>query len=122
MSECRRCAERGQTWAGDAPKCGFPQGVFDASNWNCATLNDLRELAEDLGVRQREDDQSAALIPCDPGNGNWPYVVLEWYKNRGRTDAAWELNGETAPAPLTLETAETILRLAPDYFSHRLAL
>jgi hypothetical protein len=79
--KCPRCIERGQTWSGDAPECGFDKdGNFLENNWNCATLNALREMGEEGRVWC--DEQNMTIIKRDDvGHG-----ILSWYKSRGRTD------------------------------------
>ncbi len=50
--KCPRCSTRVKDWSGDDPKCGFDKnGNFLEHNWNCATLNALREMDED-GIRE----------------------------------------------------------------------
>jgi hypothetical protein len=99
--QCPRCRTRGQTWNGGAPKCGFPQGVFDEGNWNCATLNALRDLVDETRALWSED-QYAALILLDGD-----FIVLGWYKHRGRTEEAWLMSD--GMQPLTLDDAERFL-------------
>ena len=112
VSDCRRCRERGQTWPGSSPVCAFQRGVFHAENWNCATMGELRNLASlnDLW----NDDQYAGLVAVseaadEAAKGLGSFVVLEWYKHRGRTSAAWVLHDESPPTVLTLEQAEAVL-------------
>jgi hypothetical protein len=102
---CRRCEARGQDWAGDAPKCGFLDGKpFLSSNWNCATLNALRDHAERSQVYN--DDQYAAILPI-PDSGE--FIVLCWYKHRGRTESACVISGSTV-RPLTIRDAYRFLK------------
>lgn len=110
MSDCARCKIRGKPVSfGSEPECAFPEGVFSKSNWQCATMNELRNKVEDgdeyltLGSL-RVNDQSAALLADDSGQ----YIVMSWYKNRGRTEGAW-LMSETTIEPLTLKDAERFL-------------
>lgn len=102
MSECKRCRERGQTWKGSAPKCAFESEVFSGNNWNCATMNALRELVEDKAVWN--DDQYLAM----KSTGQGIFIVLSWYKRRGRTEGAWWVFGEDMK-PLTMRDAESVL-------------
>lgn len=96
---CSRCQERGKTWSGDDPVCGFPEGVFDPANWNCATLNALRELGEPIWI----DDEHVLIVQGPRG-----FLLMRWYKQRGRTmEAYWW--GRDAPHPLTLIEAEQVL-------------
>ena len=103
---CERCRRRGKDWTGDDPSCGFTFDVFLNDNWNCATLNALRELVEGEDTSQVwNDDYNAAVIPGDGG-----FVLLRWYKNRGQTqDARWLEFGDEDPRPLTIRQAEETL-------------
>lgn len=111
---CKMCRERVKDWSGDDPKCGFPNGgEFDAGNWNCATVNALRDLAEstrDGVLRSYGDDQTHVMINLDddalelpswdaaPASALPPLSLwLTWYKRRGRTQALWLLGEEDAP-------------------------
>jgi hypothetical protein len=126
---CPRCIERGKDWEGDDPKCAFELGVFSTNNWNCATMNDLRDLVNTdcFGTEvdthswgYRDDMWSASFgvlrIPEAAHNllGNEDenfqgYLVMTWYKNRGRTGQAWIVNDDEPPKPLTLLEAEAVL-------------
>lgn len=79
--QCPRCTERGKTWNGDDPVCGFHEdGSLNENNWNCATLNALREMGEPNRVWC--DDSNMTIVQrFDVGHG-----ILSWYKDRGRTD------------------------------------
>ena len=78
--QCPRCKERGQTWSGDAPRCAFDEnGNFLESNWNCATMNALREWAEETKL-WCDDTNMGIVARCDVGHG-----ILIWYKSRGNT-------------------------------------
>ena len=79
--QCPRCVSRVKDWNGDDPKCGFDEnGNFLERNWNCATLNDLRDIAEEKKV-WCDDNYMAIVSRFDVGHG-----VLSWYKHRGQTD------------------------------------
>ena len=107
-SPCKRCVERGKTWSGSDPVCGFDaSGAFNPDNWNCATLNALRDLASKGGTRLRYCAESACLIPI-PEDGPGYFVLMKWYKDRGRTSAAWLLSSG-AHEPLSLADAEFVL-------------
>ena len=87
---CPACAARGKDWKGQDPTCGFPQGVFSDENWNCATLNDLRDAVADRQSREHCEEQSCVTVPIsDCGE----FLVLNWYKNRGRTDGCIVIDG-----------------------------
>jgi len=102
---CPLCKKRGKTWMGADPDCAFMTGEFDPDNWNCATMNALRGL-EELPQARRWccDDQSLLVFPLEG-----EFLILSWYKNRGRTDGAWTLYSDLIE-PLSLEAAERILR------------
>lgn len=68
----------------------------------CATMNALRQFVVDKTV-WNEDCNCAVLPVFDCGE----YLVLSWYKSRGRTDGAWIVS-EDKMTPLTLEEAEVI--------------
>ena len=106
---CPRCTERGTlpSFASE-PKCAFaPTGVFVADNWQCATMNALREIARDTKIMWT-CDQHAALLPLEGG-----FIVLGWYKDRGRTEYAGYLQDYVC-GPLTLRTAEAYLSAAKE--------
>lgn len=111
---CPRCATRVKTWKGDDPKCAFPDGVFTADNWNCATMNALRDVQESRGnVTAYMDDEWAATLPVriDPpvdGDPTVFFIIMQGYKRRGRVQQAYEMTDEKV-APLTLATAESAL-------------
>ncbi len=103
--KCPRCsaAYSGKVFtAGGVPRCAFPEGAeFQADNWNCATMNDLRNLVE--GRTVYSEDQNAALWPVDGD-----FLVLGWYKSRGCTELAAVLSGQKM-MPLRLDFAEEVL-------------
>ena len=94
---CPRCAAGG-------PKCGFlANGTFTAANWNCATLNALRAVAERVyGV-----DESIGVVRCPDLFGG--FVVLTWYKDRGATSNAVWMGDSPITLPLTLDIADAAL-------------
>jgi len=103
---CPACKERGKNWYGGDPTCAFLNNEeFDPDNWNCATMNALRAL-EELPQSRRWccDDQSLLVFPLEG-----EFLILSWYKNRGRTDGAWTLYSDLIE-PLSLEAAERVLR------------
>jgi len=118
-SECRLCVERGgRTWEGSDPNCAFTSGEFDDDNWNCATLNALRTIAEgddwpepaEWGEQRGalwSNDERAALIAHEG-----EFVVLGWYKHRGRTQIAL-LISDDGYRTLTLADAERFLASLP---------
>lgn len=112
MKVCKRCEERGKTWQGDEPKCGFPNGnAFTTENWNCATLLKLWEAADRDGFVSYNNDSACAMVPFDDGdNDGW--IILTRYKCRGRiTNAFWIIeSSQSNQNPLTLLQAESALK------------
>ncbi|MCY8754773.1 hypothetical protein [Bacillus haynesii] len=114
---CRLCKERGKTWEGDDPVCAFENGVFSPKNWNCATMSKLRRLSEELGHSDRDDDSCGSIgyVPLSDNyapatyEGCGGYIVMMWYKERGRVGHALFMTDEGAE-PLTLEHAEIAIR------------
>ncbi|PAE51969.1 hypothetical protein CHH95_06405 [Bacillus licheniformis] len=114
---CRLCKERGKTWEGSDPVCAFENGVFSPKNWNCATMSKLRRLSEGLGNSDRDDDSCGSIgyVPLSDNyapatyEGYGGYIVMMWYKERGRVGHALFMTDEGAE-PLTLEHAEIAIR------------
>lgn len=103
---CQRCATRGKTWEGSDPICAFyKSGSFRTDNWNCATMNDLREVAEGYGYRSRINDISLVAVP-DFNDGG--HAVLSYYKDRGCVPIAYFLRDDEMEI-LNQTTAERIL-------------
>jgi len=102
MTDCPRCQARTWPHAGDRPRCSFPDGVFDPDGWNCATMAELRTIAEEAGPTW-SCDQHAATLPWDG-----EFLILGWYKNRGRTEYAGILS-DSDVRPLTLASADEFL-------------
>ncbi len=102
---CRLCQERGKTWEGSEPKCAFDNSfnIFNEDNWNCATMNMLREIGENNTIYH--DDQNACLLRGVAHD----HVVVSWYKNRGCTEQAYMINGDGVK-DLSLEEAELIIK------------
>lgn len=101
---CQACEKRGKTWQGSDPKCAFDAGEFTPDNWNCATLNELREHLfygqSTVDYRCHDDDQHVATVALDwdsecesesklvrSARSLW----VSWYKSRGRTESIWLL-------------------------------
>ena len=105
---CRMCDERRQTWEGEAPRCSFPDGVFDSSGWNCATANAIREFCTE---HKWCDDQYHATL--DISELDSPYMGeamwVTWYKNRGRTDQIIILDSLEGARVATLEDCEAVI-------------
>lgn len=103
--KCAACQERGQTWNGSAPRCAFDGRPF-SDNWNCATVNLIRdlvyegqELPHGVDYQYCEDMKYATVkidhieLPSGPAMALW----VAWYKSRGSTDSIWLLDPEGPP-------------------------
>lgn len=106
---CMACIERGKTWRGDDPCCAFERGRFSRDNWNCGTMNNLREAIKSTGDIKIIEDQSYALIANSGG-----VLYVTWYKNRGATDNAILMEDadgeEEAPVPPTEAQVLRVMR------------
>ena len=97
MGSCPACRNRVKDWDGDDPKCAFVDGVFSGENWNCATMNALRERVESSSRHavHWNEDVNAALLPAGGG-----FLLLAWYKSRGRTLVLFVDDDSARPATL----------------------
>lgn len=83
--KCEFCLERGKDWQGDNPICAYRYGnKFSVINWNCALLNKLRDATDEKGEIYRQDDENIGVLWL----GNTKFLMLQWYKDRGKTDKA----------------------------------
>ncbi len=96
--------------------CAFEKKyIFDTSNWNCETMNRLRDIAE-IFFTYRDDMQngSIGIIPIpiiDVGDEiEVGYIIMAWYKDRGRTGQAYVMDDESNPMKLNKETAEAVVK------------
>ena len=101
---CKLCQVRGKTWNGDNPKCAFESESFSKDNWNCATLNELRDIAEKNEMSFRHNDESIGVIPTGFG-----FIVMTWYKNRGQTGNALFMLDNEKEKSLTIKKAENTI-------------
>ena len=84
---CKECKELHKT--GFESECAFEGGAFSSDNWNCWTLNKLREKYWQFDNIVESLDDYATLIPFDIDDNSWYYngfVYMKWYKSRWRTD------------------------------------
>jgi len=108
------------TWKCGKPMCAFPDGIFNRNNWNCATMNALRDIAEKLGTCQRNDQNAGSIgyVPFvdaeyETVSGKWSgngYIVMTWYKNRGRTGNAIVMWDNEPIQELTLGLAIEVIK------------
>lgn len=103
---------------GSDPVCGFhADGTFNSGNWNCAGLCMLRDLAEEIkwgrfSCRHEDRSMGSLAIPLemnDVQDRGGHFIVMGWYKNRGRTSSVYVMDEEIRPA--TLLDVEDALRL-----------
>lgn len=104
---CSRCKEHPPTWPGTPRQCAFVGPSFSDENYNCATMNQLRLLVEDDGLRVYGEDESLGIVRCPFEVGG--FVVLSWYKDRGRTAVAQWVSSNGV-WPLTYDIADAVLR------------
>ena len=104
---CQMCQQRGKTWEGSDPRCAFEDEVFDKNNWNCATSNAIRSIAEDSDLVIYNNDQNLASIPLSLGR----FLIISWYKRRGRTEGMWVVDGTEIKLPDIL-LAESLVEMA----------
>lgn len=110
---CPRCEKAGRQPAnfGSPRGCAFLSGTFDSDNWNCMTANALRDIVEaDDSWRVHSDDEHLGVIPWDGGR----FVVLTWYKSRGRTGQIVVMSDNEPIRPLLLSEANEILGQLPE--------
>lgn len=98
-------------------ECSFETGVFKEA-WGCRTMITLRKISEEEDTNMitfyaRDDIRSASIgvvqIP-ETEKVQQGYLVMTWYKDRGRTGQAWVMWDDNKPEPLALKTAEYILK------------
>lgn len=102
---CALCSgNRGQ-------RCAFDDsGNFVSDNWNCGTMNELRHLAV-TGWRDDNSCGSISIVPIpDVLDDPHGYIVLTYYKDRGRTAGARICNDDEPDLPLSLRVAEVVVR------------
>ncbi len=116
-AKCAMCLERKKDWNRSDPVCFLEDGP----NWNCATLNAIRDICYEgqnpmpIGVDyQYCEDQKYATIKIQDvelNNGNYIGLALwvSWYKSRGKTDCVWVLNDDSPPRKPTEEELLAII-------------
>jgi hypothetical protein len=122
---CKMCRERYQgkrpEHFGSDPRCAFPDGgPFTGHNWQCATANAIRDIAEAKRDGVVNDwsaggSQSTALIRIDNDYPvGWEAVtdahclVVTWYKSRGCTGGMWLIGDEDDPSARPPTEAEAL--------------
>lgn len=121
---CPRCKDRPvPEYYGSPRRCAFENGAFNTDNWACETMMDLRSISFSKDSEQivlleeshphifHNNDQNASIVQM-PEECEGDFLILGWYKSRGRTEAAWVLCGKKM-SPLNLRDAELFI----DYYS-----
>ena len=111
---CTLCAQRGKTWTGSDPKCAFSRnGKFDRDNWNCATVNELRDIVYEgqelphwIAYQYCDDMKYATVNLWDCEEIGAMALWVCWYKSRGSTDNMLLLFSDKPARPPT--EAETL--------------
>lgn len=112
MSSCQDCKDREKDWEGSDPVCAFQRGEFDGDNWNCALANRVRSLCTDY--TWAEDEYYCCLpilgVCAEDAFVNVPLCLfVNWYKNRGRTQAMWLMFDDEPPrVPSTTEVVAIV--------------
>lgn len=102
---CKECEKRGKTWSGSDPVCAFPMNYFSIDNFECATIGILRDYMEEEGNIYRDSDESLGIISYHN-----MFLVLTWYKNRGRVQSLTIFNRYLEYLDMTdLEICEEII-------------
>lgn len=127
--KCKACQERDRIGErlGSPRVCGFTgEGQFNPENWNCGTLIFLRKICRgtDGGINiggpatavVGHADHSIAICGIPELDGALDelspnFLILHWYKSRGRTPLALVIDMRHKAVPLTLELAEAILKI-----------
>ena len=107
------CQERGKDWEGSDPNCYFDEPLYE--NWNCATINAIRDICGDWFDEQRNgavkfsrEDTTACLIDiwdCDIGaDDEYAFsLYVQWYKRRGATERVLLLGENVTREPTERE-------------------
>lgn len=109
--DCPLCQQRGKYWTGDDPVCAFTNFRFSFDNWNCATMNKLREIAHKLGLVWR-DDLGAGSFGAVPFEGPeyQGYIVMTWYKEQGTVNNAILICDDEPVREINLQIAEEAIQ------------
>ena len=105
LVRCKACQDRVKKWNVSDSACAFLTGEFAEENWNCATVNAVRdicyegqELKNGIDYQYCEDDKYATVkIDHIEITGRPLALWVSWYKNRGCTQAMWLLFDKEPP-------------------------
>lgn len=119
---CWRCKEDPQPgWFASPRKCAFPDGVFTSDNWNCATMSLVRYKCpgnfDDHGLIYGDEDEYCSAKYIDLDGETFPalgrdvsgFLVLQWYKRRGRVTGAVVMDCDGGHTEFTLTMADALL-------------
>lgn len=119
--------------------CGFtPEGVFDPDNWNCPTINRIRNIVyegygwehleiHEVSYQYCDDDKFATInlsYMWDEEREGCAFPMHDclwvgWYKNRGKTNAMWLVGSYDELEGLPRRpTRDELIRIA-DYFEDK---
>jgi len=97
------------------PQCAFLSDTFSDDNWCCRTLRVLRQTARSLDTVSYSVDHAAALVPIphpisesSDDDELRTHVFLHWYKDRGQTQAAYQVDDDGRLTPLDRRLAELL--------------
>ncbi len=111
---CALCSKRIKDWNAPISRCAFSYGVFSSENWNCATVNAIREICNGdfPGVDyQFCDDQNYATVKVDELEIDSALALwVTWYKDRGKTDGMWLMFSDQPPRPPTQQEAAIVIQ------------
>ena len=84
-------------------RCAFLTGEFSGDNWNCETMCLLRDRAEE-GAVYAEDEWASVFAIHNSDRGPFSpldieFVMLHWYKRRGRTSTCLVYDGTSWHPP-----------------------
>jgi len=131
---CKMCLKRGKPWKGSDPRCYFDNNEGD--NWNCATIQALRNLVFTGGMFQtgrkklpygcqiqtHDDSSHATILISDIRlEDNWMgrCLYLEWYKDRGKTDTVQIMDGNEVPRCPSEEELLAIIKYYKDQGAYK---
>lgn len=125
MKVCKLCEEQAEYWENKVskPECAFTNGVFSSENWNCGTMNALRQRSYELETDFRDDMAAASIgyVPYDDFHDDelGGYIVMTWYKNRGRTYNAMLLYDNEPIREVTEQIALDALYYSKDFVKEK---
>lgn len=61
---------------------------WNGLNWNCHTMLALRESADEHNLVTVDQENHIATLPYQSDSDGIGFIVITWYKQRGRTERA----------------------------------